>query len=42
MFLYKEMSSKQLTSVVVKRELEEYIGVREVEMIPEVHEDLVF
>ena len=36
--LEKEMSSNQLTIVLVMSEVEEDIEVREVEMIPEVHE----
>ena len=38
--LEKEMSSNQLTIVVVRSEVEEDIKVREVEMIPEVRGDL--
>ena len=38
--LEKEMSSNQLTIVVVRSEVEEEIEVREVEMITEVREDL--
>ena len=34
------MSSNQLTIVVVRSEVEEEIEVREVEMIPEVREEL--
>ena len=38
--LEKEMSSNKLTIVVVRSEVEEEIEVREVEIIPEVHEEL--
>ena len=38
--LEKEMLSNHLTIVVVRSEVEEEIEVREVEMIPEVHEEL--
>ena len=40
-WLKKEMSSNQLTIVVVRSEVEEEIEVREVEIIPEVREELV-
>ena len=38
--LEKKMFLNQLTIVVIRSELEEEIEVREVEIIPEVHEDL--
>ena len=38
--LYKEMSSNQLTIVVARSEVEEEIEVRELDMIPEVREEL--
>ena len=38
--LEKEMLSNHLTIVVVSSEVEEEIEVREVDMIPEVREDL--
>ena len=38
--LEKDMSSDQITIVVVRSEVEEEIEVREVEMIPEVREEL--
>ena len=38
--LEKEMLSNHLTIVVVRSEVEEEIEVREVDMIPEVREDL--
>ena len=38
--LEKEMLQNQLTIVVIRSEVEEEIYVREVEMIPEVREEL--
>ena len=38
--LDKEMPSNQLTIVVVRSEVEVGIKVREVDMVPEVHEEL--
>ena len=38
--LEKEMSSKQITIVVIRSEVEEEIDMREVKMITEVREDL--
>ena len=38
--LYKDIPLNQITIVVVRSEVEEEIGVREVDMIPEVQDEL--